>query len=484
MYELREIGNLIDGREVRGPHIRDVLDKYSGSVFGRVYEADEAITQDGIATARRAADGEGLTPHKRYRILDAMAREILENRERIATAIARESGFTYNDCYGDATRAVETFRHAAQGALQLTGGAVPVQSAPGFENRLAFTIRVPVGVVCAITPFNSPLNTVAHKIAPAIAAGNAVILKPSTHTPFTAFALAQSLFRHGLPPDFLTIIFGGADPAAKTLLTDQRIDFYTFTGSTRVGKHIASHLGLRRANLELGNVSATVVCADADLEMAVAQVTRGAFRKAGQVCTSVQRLYVHESIIEGFANDLAAAAEALVVGNPLERTTDIGPMISKEAAERADEWVAEAVAGGARIMTSRTRQEHVFPPTVLIGVQAHDRVVCEEIFAPVVTLLPFNDLNATIDAINASPYGLQAGIFTQDIDRALTAAKRLNVGGVIINDTSSSRADLMPYGGVKDSGYGKEGPHHAMREMTNERLVMIDHRSGQGGLSQ
>lgn len=470
-------GSWIDGLDVPGPHAGTVNDKFTGAVLGHVQEADAEIVRSAISVARSIADGPEWPVAERALALERTAQEVERNVDSLAHDVARETGFTVSDCAGDVRRAVQTLRLSGQEATRLTGDIVPVASAPGFEGRWGLTIRVPVGLVCAITPFNSPLNTVAHKIAPALGAGNTVVLSPSSHTPLTALWLTHALERNGLPTGRLNVVLGGADPVGQTLLEDRRIDYYTFTGSTSVGRHIAKHLDLRRANLELGNVSATIVCADALLDHAIPAITRAAFRKAGQVCTSIQRLYVERSIVDEVAERLASKADAMRVGDPMANDTEVGPMISLASAERAETWVEAAVAEGARRLTSRRRDGALFPPTVLVDVPPTATVVCEEVFAPVLSILPFDGFEEALDAVNATPYGLQAGIFTQDIDRALSAARRLRVGGVVINETSSTRADLMPYGGVKDSGYGKEGPKYAMREMTDERLVLIHHRS-------
>lgn len=471
-----EHGCWINGNDVRGPFTSEVLDKFDGTTLAKVHEADAEITAHAVRVARQVADETSWPVRERAAVLERVSQEVENSAESLALDIARESGFTVTDCLADIRRAAETLHLSAQEATRLTGEMIPIASAAGFEGRLAFTIRVPVGVVCAITPFNSPLNTVAHKIAPALAAGNTVVLSPSTHTPLTALWLTHAFELQGLPAGRLNVVLGGADPVGQALLDDQRIDFYTFTGSTAVGRHITRHLGLRRANLELGNVSATIVCADAALDHAIPSIARAAFRKAGQVCTSVQRLYVERPLTTVVGEQLAAIADQMRVGDPRESATDVGPMVSAQAAARADAWVKAALDGGARKLTQRRRDGSLYPPTVLVDVAPDAQVACEEIFAPVVSIIPFDSFDEVLDAVNASPYGLQAGLFTQDIDRALAAAKRLRVGGVVINETSSTRADLMPYGGVKASGYGKEGPRYAMREMSDERLVLIHHR--------
>lgn len=469
----QSLGNLVDGKWISSNGGREVLHKYTGETLAIVSEADQRVVANAVTAACRAFEDRPLSPAERFEILSRVAQEIADNRESIAREMVKESGFTLKDCLKDTNRAVQTMLTSAEEAKRITGEVVPVEGTPGFENHLALTLRVPVGVVCAITPFNSPLNTVVHKVGPALAAGNTVVLKPSTYTPLTAIKLCRMLSEAGLPPGFINLVMGSGDPVGKTLVEDQRIAFYTFTGSTAVGKQIAAGLGLRRANMECGNISGTIVCQDANLERAAERVSHASFRKAGQVCTSVQRLYVHEEVLDDFLARLRSTVDQLVVGNPEDQTTDVGPMISEAEACRAEEWVEEAVHTGAQIVTGGTRSRRIFSPTILTDVPPSAKVVCEEIFAPVVSVVPYMNLDDVIRGMNESPYGLQAGIFTRDLHRGLRTARELRTGGVIINDTSSTRADLMPYGGVKDSGYGKEGPRYSIREMTEERLVLM-----------
>jgi succinate-semialdehyde dehydrogenase/glutarate-semialdehyde dehydrogenase len=328
-------------------------------------------------------------------------------------------------------------------------------------------------VVCAITPFNSPLNTVTHKVAPALAAGNAVVLKPASYTPMTAVVLCAILIEAGLPPGYINLVCGSGGDVGNWLLEEQDIRFYTFTGSTDVGKIIQRAAGLRRTQLELGAISATIVCEDADLERAVPKCVSASFRKAGQVCTSVQRLYVHEPILDRFIEDLVTQTEAAGVGDPRAPDTLVGPMIDIREAERAESWVNEAVEQGATIVTGGKREGALFYPTIIKDARAEMRVMCREIFAPVITVVPFRSLDEAIGHVNATPYGLAAGLFTTNINTAMQAAKRLEVGTVHVNETSSNRVDLMPYGGTKESGFGREGPKYAIQEMTEERLVTI-----------
>jgi succinate-semialdehyde dehydrogenase/glutarate-semialdehyde dehydrogenase len=365
---------------------------------------------------------------------------------------------------------VETLRLSGEEARRLAGEVIPLEGAPQQAGRLAFTLRVPLGVVVAITPFNAPLNTPAHKIAPAFAAGNAVILKPSSSTPFTAALLVQALVDAGMPPGFLSLLQGSSALAGR-LLEDQRIRFYAFTGSTEVGRRIQQAAGLRRTQMELGSIACTIVCADADLEHALPRIVNAGYRKAGQVCTSVQLLLVQHARVDEVSRRLAAMVRALAYGDPTQPDTVVGPVISEAEARRIESWIAEAVSRGATCLAGGGRQGAVVAPTLLAGIDDSMTVACTEIFGPVVCILPFDTLDEAIARVNATPFGLAAGIFTNDLQAAFEAARRLEVGGVHVNETSSSRVDLMPYGGTKDSGFGREGPRYAILEMTEERIV-------------
>jgi succinate-semialdehyde dehydrogenase/glutarate-semialdehyde dehydrogenase len=338
---------------------------------------------------------------------------------------------------------------------------------------MAFTIRVPRGVVCGITSFNAPLNFVAHKAAPALASGNTVVLKAPQATPFSATLLAEIFIEAGLPPAHINVVQGPGSEVGRWLIQNQKIRFYTFTGSTTVGKQLQRDVGLRPIALELGSIAATVVCADADLDRAVPRVANSAFRRAGQACTSTQRLFVDRRVFEEFLAKFAAATERLPVGDPQDPDTVVGPMISEAEAARAEQWVNEALRGGARLVAGGQRRGALLMPTIIADVTREMRVLCEEIFAPVVAVLPFDALDDAIAEINSTEFGLATGIFTRDITTALTAARRIHVGVVHINESSSSRVDLMPFTGVKDSGRGREGPKYAMQEMTEERLITV-----------
>jgi succinate-semialdehyde dehydrogenase/glutarate-semialdehyde dehydrogenase len=413
-----------------------------------------------------------VSPYERAQILHRAVKIIEERRSTFVNTIVAEAGFTLVDAHSEITRALDTLTLSAEEAKRVLGQTVPLDGNPGQQDRLGFTIRLPVGIVCAITPFNSPLNAVLHKVGPALAAGNALILKPSGHTPITASLLCDALLDAGLPPGLISLINGEAE-VGQHLLNHPDIDFYAFTGSTRVGRLIQAAAGLRRTQLELGSIACTIVCADADLDAAIPKIARASFRKAGQVCTSIQRLYVEASIAEEVTVRLVKAAAAMPCGDPRKTETMVGPMISVREAERALSWIKEASDQHARIEHGGDREGSVLQLTVLGNVRSGMAVMDREIFAPVVSVLPVADVNEAIRGINAMPFGLAAGIFTRDLNRAFMAARTIKVGAVHVNETSSSRIDSMPYGGVKDSGFGREGPAYAVREMTDERVVTI-----------
>jgi acyl-CoA reductase-like NAD-dependent aldehyde dehydrogenase len=463
---------IINGQAIAGSVSLTVLDKYTLEPFAHVTRADASLVDQAVAAAERAFCGPEIPPYRRYEILMKAAELMDGRRDAIIDDMIGESGFTRIDCQNDFDRCRQTLRLSAEEAKRITGELIPLQGAPGQDwRRIGFTMRFPVGVVVAITPFNSPLNTVAHKIAPALAAGNSVVLKPSSYTPLSALALVEILHEAGLPPGWLNIVVGGGSDVGDQLLRDQRVAYYTFTGSTGVGRELQRHAGLRRTQLELGNISAVIICDDAALDFAISKAIPATFRKAGQVCTSVQRIYVARSQFDTFAQKLVDKAKEIPVGDPRIETTVTGPMIAMKEADRASLWVEEAKRAGASALLEGGRDRAVVWPTILTNVKPTMKVLSEEIFAPVVSLLPFDTLDEAVDAANATPFGLAGGVFTNDVTRALELSRRLRMGTVHINDTSSNRVDLMPYGGVKESGFGQEGPKYAIRDMTEERLI-------------
>ena len=451
----------------------DVLDKFTGAVIGTVECAGREQVAAAITAAAQSFQDAPLDAQQRYTCLQSAARLIETHRDSLAALISAEGGLPVSDALTEVSRAAQTCIISAEEGKRLVGEMVPIDGAPGQAHRMAFTIRVPRGVVCGITAFNSPLNMVCHKVAPALASGNAVVMKPSELTPLSANRLFELFLEAGVPPGHLNLLHGTGAELGPWLVENPGIDFFTFTGSPRAGGWLRERVGLRPLVLELGSISPTIVCHDADLERAAQRCAASAFRRAGPVCTSTQRLFVDRQVEPQFRERLRAAAAALRVGDPRDPRTDVGPMISEPEARRAEAWVNDAVAAGATLVCGGVRDGAVLHPTVLADVDPAMRVLCEEVFAPVVTLIPYDSLDTAIAAANATPFGLAAGIFTTDLSRAMTAARRLRVGVLHVNDASSSRVDLMPFGGVKQSGQGREGPKYAMQEMTEERLITL-----------
>jgi acyl-CoA reductase-like NAD-dependent aldehyde dehydrogenase len=394
--------------------------------------------------------------HRRGAVLGNASRLIEAQAEELARLMAKESGKPMKYTRGEVNRAVETFLFAADEARRIHGETVPMDAARGGVGKVGFYVRVPVGVVAAITPFNFPLNLVAHKVAPAVAAGCPIVLKPAPATPLTALRLQEILHEAGLPSGAFEVVAGGVD-VGRWLTTDPRIAMITFTGSPPVARKISEVAGLRRVTLELGGNAATVVEADANLDHAVKQTVMGSFAYSGQVCISVQRIYVQRDRYAEFRERFVEATNKLVMGDPLDDKTDIGPMLNEGAAARVESWVSEAVGQGANIAAGGKRDGQMVQPTVLEDAQPQMKVMCEEVFGPVVNLIPYDDFEAALAAVDDSPFGLQAGVYTRDLSKALRAVQRLNVGGVMINDVPTFRVDHMPYGGNKNSGVGREG---------------------------
>ena len=464
---------LIGGSWVDGESSQPLRDKYAGAVYGEMAVASAAQVEAAVSGAVAGQQASKLAPYELYKILSKAA-VILESRIELLVELMRvEAGFTRADGENEVKRCVQTLELSAEEAKRLVGDMVPMEAAQGVKNRLGFTLRGPRGVVCAITPFNSPLNTLAHKVGPALAGGNAVVIKPSEYTPLTAVELCKVLIEAGLPTDLLALVHGDGGVIGPQLLADQRIAFYAFTGSTRVGREIQRAAGLRGTQLELGSIASTIVCHDADLALAIPKIINAGFRKAGQVCTSVQRLLVDRRIAAQFIPEFIRAMQALKFGDPADPATVIGPMISSAHAQRAAAWIAQAVSEGAEILSGGNLKQALFEPTLLHRVTAQMKVVCEEIFAPVVSIVEFDQLDEAVAVANAQPFGLSVGVFTSNLHAAMSAAKQLRFGGIHINEASSARVDVMPFGGIKDSGFGREGPAYAIREMTVERLVTI-----------
>jgi acyl-CoA reductase-like NAD-dependent aldehyde dehydrogenase len=446
----------------------DVHSPYSGEVVGRAPRSGADDARRAIDAAARALENP-LPAHKRAEILVKVAGLIGRRHEEVARTISNEAGKPIKAARVEASRAMSTYTFAAVEARKLAGHMIPMDAAQAGEGKLAFTLLRPIGVVGAISPFNFPCNLVAHKIAPALAAGCPVVLKPASATPMSALLLAELEHEAGLPEGWLTVLVGPAAEIGDVLVEDERVRLITFTGSSEVGWKLQERAPRKRVKLELGNSTPVIVAADADVENAAAKLAANAFAFAGQSCISVQRIYVERPAWDRFVDAFVPMVEALKVGDPADDDTDVGPVIDAGARERILEWIAEAdgetLAGG--------EQDGMIRPTVIANVSDNAKVSCQEVFGPVVVVNPIDSVDEGIVRANGTRYGLQAGIFTTSLDTALRAAERLDFGGVIVNEAPTFRSDQMPYGGVKDSGNTREGPAYTVREMTEEHLVVI-----------
>jgi acyl-CoA reductase-like NAD-dependent aldehyde dehydrogenase len=460
---------LIGGRPVETGEWTEVRSPYSGDVVGR-------IAKGGADQANRALDAaeqamrEPLPAHERARILDATARLLEERQEEAAQIISAEAGKPLKAARIEAERAASTFTFAAVEARKLAGELVPMDASAAGAGKLAFTLRLPIGIIGAISPFNFPLNLVAHKVAPALAAGCAVVLKPASTTPLSALFLAHLEEEAGLPAGWINVVAGSAGAIGDVLVEDERVKLITFTGSGSVGWGIAERAHRKRVKLELGNATPAIVCADAP-DGTAAKLAANAFSFAGQSCISVQRIFILEDAWDGFVAEFVPTVEALNVGDPSDPATDVGPVIADDERDRILEWIhashGEVLTGGA------LTDDGLIRPTVISGPAPTDQVQCEEVFGPVVTLTRVASVDEAIAGANATRYGLQAAIFSRDIATCLRAVRELEFGGVTVNEAPTFRADQMPYGGVKASGNTKEGPAWAVHEMTEERLVVL-----------
>jgi acyl-CoA reductase-like NAD-dependent aldehyde dehydrogenase len=464
---------LIGGDWIETGDWLDVRSPYAGDVVGRVAKA-------GTAEARRAVDAaeaamrEPLPAHKRAEILVRVAGALGRRHEDAARTISAEAGKPLKAARVEASRAMSTFTFAAVEARTLAGEMVPMDASQAGAGKLAFTLQRPIGIVGAISPFNFPLNLVAHKIAPALAAGCAVVLKPASQTPFSALLLAELMTESGLPPGWLNVLVGPASEIGDVLVEDERVRAITFTGSGDVGWKLAERAPRKRVKLELGNATPVIVEPDADLEDVATRLAANAFSFAGQSCISVQRIYVHRDAYDDLLGHFVPKVEALVVGDPADETTDVGPLIDGDARDRVLAWISEARAAGADILTGGDLDGELLRPTVIADAAPDLKVSCEEVFGPVCTVTRYETVDEAVALANGTRYGLQAGIFTRDLKTALATAQRLDFGGVTVNEAPTFRADQMPYGGVKDSGNTREGPAYAVRELTEEHLVVVE----------
>ena len=453
----------------------DAIEKYTGQPFATIAQASKEHVDLAVQSARSSFNKTKLTPYQRYEILFKLSKLIRENKEMLAETLTREVGKPIREARIEASGVATNYENLAEEAKRITGEMVPVDANPGSENRMAFTIRVPVGVVCAIAPFNYPLSLMSSKVGPAIAAGNTVVIKPTQQTPISACQLVELILEAGLPPEHIQLILGPGSVAGEALLHNQDINFYTLTGSAEVGEHITRTIGLRRCAMELGSNAAVIVHNDADVKKAAIACAQRGFYNAGQVCISVQRVYLHKDVFPQFIDEASKYAESLVAGDPLNEKTTLGPMIGPSEVQRMEEWIAEAVSQGAKIACGGNAMgERFFQATILTDVKPDMKVSCEEVFGPLLMVSTYEEFDDAIKSTNNSIYGLQAGVFTKDISLAIKAAREIECGGVMINDTAYYKVSNMPYGGMKKSGFGREGGKYAVREMTEEKTIVVN----------
>ncbi len=472
-----EKGMLIGGEWVDRSERMEVTYPYTGEVVGRVPQGTE---EDVLRAVEIAQEGfkkiSSMTAHRRYEILMRAAEILRDRSEEFARTLVLEAGKTIREARAEVARAIQTLIFSAEEAKRIGGETFPVDAHPHGRGKVGFYIRVPVGIVSAITPFNFPLNLSMHKVAPALACGNAVILKPSERTPLTPLMLGEVLLQAGLPPEAFSVIPGYSD-VGKAMTTHPAVRVVSFTGSRKVGEIIARQAGIKRVVLELGSNSALVLHRDGDIGRAVEKTVQGGYAIAGQVCISVQRVFVHEEIFNEFVRRLRERVKTLRVGDPMDESTDVGPMISKRDAERIKEWIDSALREGAQLEAggfAHPDRPTLFEPTVVTHVPRSALLFREEAFAPVVVVNPYSDVESAVELVNDSPYGLQAGIFTRDLSVAWEFILKAEVGGVLVNEGPTFRVDHQPYGGFKESGVGREGPRFAVEDYTEVKTVIFD----------
>jgi glyceraldehyde-3-phosphate dehydrogenase (NADP+) len=465
---------LVAGGPVESGDTAVVRSPYDDSAVALIHRAGPDEIETAIAAATEAFETtRRLASHERAAVLERISGLIAERSDELARTIALEAGKPLKVAKVEADRASFTFKVAAEESKRIYGEIVPLDWIPGTEGRVAHVRRVPLGPIAGITPFNFPLNLVAHKVAPALAAGNPIVVRPASQTPITALRLGELVVEAGWPAGGISVVPSSTDAAAP-LVEDDRIKLLTFTGSPAVGWGLRQRAGRKRVTLELGGNAPVIVHADADAAYAAERIAWGGFVQSGQTCISVQRVYVHSSLYDDFAADLVRRIEELVAGDPTDERTDVGPLIDDGAAERVESWVEEAVSGGAKLLTGGKREGRMWQPTVLAEAKEEMRISCEEAFAPLVVLYRYDDVSQAIDSATASRFGLQAGIFTRDLGVVEQAFQRLETGGLMVNDVSTFRVDHMPYGGVKDSGAGREGLRYAIEEMTELKLLTFN----------
>lgn len=466
-------GNWIDKSETIAVH-----NPYDGSIVESVPRGSVEDIQAAIGVALDGYEiNRNLPAHRRISILLITAELMQARFEELAVTIASEGSKTIREARKEVARAINTITISGEEARRILGETIPFDSAPGSENRVGYYYRFPVGVIAAITPFNDPLNLVAHKLGPAIAGGNSVVLKPATVTPLSALKLAECFYEAGLPGEILSVVTGYGREIGAALVSDERVRMISFTGGVEAGKQITKIAGLKKIGMELGSNSPVIVLEDCDLENAVSACVSGAFWAVGQNCIGVQRIYIQRSIYAKFRDAFIVRTEKYKTGHQLDETTDMGPMISEQEAVRVIDWIEDAVQKGAVLLTGGTRVGTLVQPTVLENLPASATLACHEVFGPVVILYQVDSLDAAIEAANAVDYGLQGAIFTNDLNLAFRAIRKMDVGGIVVNDSTDYRVDLMPFGGVKNSGLGREGIKFSLQEMTEPKMVCfnLDH---------
>lgn len=474
--ELGEYGVVIGGKWIKTGDAIEVRSPYDDSLVAVIHRAGPGEIEAAIAAVVEASKTTRHLPSwKRADILEKISAGIAARREELARTIALEAGKPIRTARLEVDRAAFTFKVAAEESKRIYGEVIPLDWLPGTEGRTGYVQRVSRGPVVGITPFNFPINLVAHKVAPSLAAGNPIIVRPATQTPVTALKLAEIVLEAGWPEGGIAVVPCATRDAAP-LIEDDRIKVLSFTGSPAVGWDLRKRAGSKMVTLELGGNAGVIVHNDADLSYAASRVAWGGFSYAGQSCISVQRVYVHGESYEDFVEDLIPRVQALKVGDPLDEATDVGPVIDRGAADRIGAWMEEAKQGGAEILAGGNRDGNVWEPTVLASLQEDMRVSCQEVFGPLVGLYRYNDVMDAIQAVDASDFGLQAGLFTNNWNLIQTAFDRIEVGGLMVNDVSTFRVDHMPYGGVKQSGMGREGLRYAIEEMTEMKLLMFHQR--------
>ena len=451
----------------------EVINSYNGTVVDTVPGADLEDLEAAVASAERGARVMADIPaYDRYLMLKKTAEIMEERREDFGRTITLEEGKVITEGRMEADRAIQTMTLSAEEAKRLYGETIPLDAAPGWGGQMGFTLRVPCGVVAAISPFNFPLNLVCHKVGPALAAGNSVIIKPASDTPLSAIKLTEALLDAGVPAEAVQCVTGSGGKIGDALVADDRVRKVTFTGSRDIGERICRTAGLKKVTMELGSNSPLIVMPDADMDKVVKGTIASGFSNAGQVCISAQRIITNREVYADYLDALTEGVKEISTGDPLREDVKMGPMVRADDAVRVNEWIEEAVSGGARTVIGGEYEGAVHQPTVVADVKPEMRISCDELFGPAVAVTPFSDIDEAIEMANDSNYGLSAGIFTQNIDWAMQFARRVHSGNLMINSGPQWRADLMPYGGVKESGMGKEGPRYAVEEMSELKMVV------------